>query len=222
MLRTTLILLLATITCPLVANASDLAYPPGSSVKGRSMGELTTEWWQWAMAFPDDVSPVHDLSGANCGIGQSGAVWFLAGGFGSSKIRRVCSVPDGKTLLFPLINMAYWPRKNNLSYTCDQAKVSAALNNETALDLFAEVDGVAVDGLKQHRVTSEKCFNVFARIPSSQRSYNAYPSASDGYWLVLKPLPKGRHILKFGGKYNRNSSAYGRMVQDIEYELIVQ
>lgn len=222
MFRNALVLLLATVTFPLVASASDLAYPPGVSVKGHTMPKLANEWWQWAMSFPDEVSPIRDLSGANCGLGQSGTVWFLAGGFGSSKIRRVCSVPEGKTLFFPLINMVYWPRSDNLSYTCGEAKTSAALNNESALDLFAEIDGVTVDGLKQYRASSEKCFNVFGRIPSGQRPYDAYPSASDGYWLLLKPLQKGRHVLKFGGKYNRYSSAYGRMVQDIEYELIVQ
>lgn len=222
MFRPALALLLAIITFPLAAIASDLAYPPGVPFKGRSMAELTNNWWQWAMSIPDEINPVRDLSGSNCGLGQSGEVWFLAGGFGSSKIRRLCSVPEGKFLFFPLINMVYWPRSDNLSYTCDQAKASAALNNETGLDLFVEIDGVAVDGLKQYRVASEKCFNVFARIPQNQRPYNAYPAASDGFWLLLKPLQKGRHNLKFGGKYNRNSPAYGRMVQDIEYELIVQ
>jgi hypothetical protein len=38
----------------------------------------------------------------------------------------------------------------------------------------------------------------------------------------LKPLSAGRHTLKFGGKYNRQSADYGHMVQDIEYVLLVQ
>jgi len=222
MFRGAFISLIAALAFPLISTASDSAYSPGASIKGRSVPMLTTEWWQWAMSAPDETNPVRDLTGSNCGVGQKGAVWFLAGGFGSSKIHRVCTVPEGRALFFPLVNMVYWPRSDNLSFTCDQAKVSAAINNETALDLFAEIDGTAVGDLKQYRVSSDKCFDVFARIPSNHRPYNAFPSASDGYWLLVKPLKKGRHTLKFGGRYNESSSAYGRMVQDIEYELIVR
>lgn len=221
MFRRLLVLFFAA-SAPSLPYAADLALPPGSSVSGRTASQLSAEWWQWAMSIPDETSPVRDLDGANCGVGQQGSVWLLAGGFGSSKIRRVCTIPEGKTLFFPLINMVYWPRRDDKSFTCEQAKASAALNNETALDLFAEIDGAAVAELKQYRVSTSQCFDVFGRVPSNQRRHNAYPSASDGYWLAVKPLPKGHHTLKFGGKYNRNSPAFGRMVQDIEYELVVQ
>lgn len=186
------------------------------------MAELSNGWWQWAMHFSDQKSPLNDRSGARCAAGQRGPVWFLAGGYGSSKIHRVCTVPPDKAIFFPLINMAAWPEKGDRTYTCDQAKADAARNNETASGLFAELDGVAIQELRQYRVSSEKCFNVFAQMPSAKRPYNAYPAASDGYWLLLKPLSKGHHVLKFGGRYNQNDSAYGQMVQDIEYELLVQ
>jgi hypothetical protein len=174
------------------------------------------------MSAPDEENPVSDLTGSHCAIGQRGPVWFLAGGFGSSKVHRVCSIPAGKALFFPVINMAYWPRQGNAAHACPEVKAAAAVNNDTALDLFAEIDGVAVEGVKQYRISSDQCFDVFARIPSRERPSNGYPAATDGYWLLVKPLSKGRHILKFGGRYDRNSSAYGRMLQDIEYELVVQ
>jgi len=174
------------------------------------------------MSASDEENPVSDLTGSNCSVGQRGTVWFLAGGFGSTKVRRVCTIPAGRTLFFPVINMAYWPRQGNAAYTCAQAKAAAAVNNNAAIDLFAELDGVAIESIKQHRVSSEDCFDIFSRVPSGRRPYNGYPAATDGYWLLVQPLSKGRHILKFGGKYNRSSSAYGRMLQDIEYELVVQ
>ncbi len=76
---------------------------------GAATPELTTQWWQWAMATPSESNPVRDLTGIHCGVGQSGDVWFLAGGFGPSKIRRSCEVPRSKQIFFPLINMANWP-----------------------------------------------------------------------------------------------------------------
>lgn len=210
------------IAAPLTSYATDAVLPPGSSIAGRSPSQLAAQWWQWAMSAPDDENPVNDSTGAHCAVGQRGPVWFLAGGFGSSKVHRVCTIPPGRALFFPVINMVYLPRQGDPTFNCERAKAAAAINNETTLDLFAELDGVPIEQVKRHRVSSEKCFNVFARVPSAKRPYKAYPSATDGYWLLIKPLDKGRHVLKFGGRYNHSSSAFGRMVQDIEYELIVQ
>lgn len=195
----------------------------GAPVTGRATPKLAAEWWQWAMSTAQEESPVADLTGANCSTNQRGATWFLAGGFGSSKIRRTCTVPAGKSLFFPLINMVYMPPRGVQSITCAYTKAAAALNNDTALDLFAELDGIPVsDDLKQYRVASKKCFDAYARQPASLQPYKAFPSATDGFWLKLAPLSAGRHTLKFGGKYKRDSADYGRMVQDIEYELLVQ
>lgn len=185
--------------------------------------ELANQWWQWAMASPRSSSPVSDQTGERCGNGQQGEFWFLAGGYGSSKIRRNCTVPAGKSLFFPLINMVYWPTsEGGETFTCNRAKELAALNNDTAIELFAEIDGQAVEHLEQYRVASQQCFDVFDRVPQAQKPYKAFPSATDGYWLQIGPLSPGRHTLKFGARYNRSSADYGSMVQDIEYELLVE
>ncbi len=118
--------------------------------------------------------------------------------------------------------MVYWPQRGDKSLTCADTKATATLNNDTALDLFAELDGAPIADPKQYRVASDKCFDVFARVPAALQPYKAFPSATDGFWLLLKPLSRGEHTLKFGGKYNRESGQYGRMVQDIEYTLLVQ
>ncbi|MDX8399117.1 MAG: hypothetical protein R8K20_02580, partial [Gallionellaceae bacterium] len=162
------------------------------------------------------------ISGAHCDVGQQGNIWFLAGGFGSSKIQRSCVIPAGKYIFFPVVNMVYYPRKENNGYTCEQAKVNAAVNNDKALDLHVELDGIAVKNPKRFRARTEKCFNIFEKIPREYQPYNAYPSASDGYWIGLRPLQKGKHTLRFGGRYNSTDSVYGRMVQDIEYEITVE
>ena len=40
------------------------------------------------------------------------------------------------------------------------------------------------------------------------------PSASNGYWLLISPLEKGRHTLRYGG-------ALSSLRQEISYTLIV-
>jgi hypothetical protein len=195
---------------------------PDHKVGGLNSADLSAEWWKWAMASPTESNPVRDISGKHCAVGQRGEVWFLAGGFGSAKIRRECAIPANRYLFFPIVNMVYWPREANSGYTCEQAKSSAALNNDTAIDLFASVDGIEISNVKAYRVRSDKCFDVFERVPRSFDPPSAFPSATDGYWLLLPPLAQGKHTIKFGGRYNRSSMAYGRMVQDIEYHLTVE
>lgn len=212
------------IACFSAISAQTFAGPsnPGFELNGRSADELSATWWQWAMSSPAEINPVRDISGSHCGVGQEGSIWFLAGGFGSSKIQRKCIVPDGKYIFFPIINMSYWPREEGNGYTCEQAKLAAALNNDNALELFVEVDGASLKDPKRYRARTSKCFDIYQRVPREFAPYNAYPSASDGYWVLLEPLQKGAHSIKFGGRYRQPGSPYGRMVQDIEYELLVQ
>ena len=216
-----LIILALAVTASAYATEPSPVQQPNFKLDGRSAADLSAEWWQWAMSSPDEINPVRDRSGAHCDTGQQGKVWFLAGGFGSALIRRSCTIPVGKYIFFPVVNMAYWPKTENNGYTCELARKNAAVNNETAIDLFVKVDGQTVQNLKQYRARTSKCFDIYGRIPAEYKPYKAYPSASDGYWILLKPLPPGKHSIKFGGQYNSASSEYGHMLQDIEYEITV-
>jgi hypothetical protein len=208
--------------CGLAFAAQPTAMPPKFKLNGLDASAMSSEWWKWSMASPDQNNPVKDVTGAHCAVGQSGNVWFLAGGFGSSKIKRSCAIPAGKYIFFPVVNMSYWPAKDYPCCTCKEAIGKAGLNNETALDLYVELDGVAVDDVKRYRATTKKCFNIYERVPKEFQPYNAFPSASDGFWILLKPLSAGAHTIKFGGRYNRAPGDYGRMVQDIEYQITVE
>lgn len=204
------------------ALAQDPFAPPGTALDGQSPESLAASWWQWAASAPEELSPVRDRTGTHCAVGQKGEAWFLAGGYGSSNIRRACAVPKGRHLFFPVINMVYWPAEEGTGYPCERARRSAALNNDGAIDLFVELDGKALPDPKRYRVTTTQCFDIFARAREVAPAPVGFPAATDGYWVILKPLSPGKHVLKFGGRYNRESGAYGRMVQDIEYELEVR
>ncbi|OZG74486.1 hypothetical protein BTA51_05635 [Hahella sp. CCB-MM4] len=190
-------------------------------VAGHPVSDYANRWWMWAFSVPDDVSPVRDKSGEFCQVSQQGDVWFLAGGYGSSKIKRTCVVPAGKYLFFPVINMAYWPRKEG-AMTCDEAKKLAALNNDKLLNIQVSLDSVVARNPVDTRISSTSCFDIYEKIPRKYNPPKLYPSATDGYWVMLKPLDKGKHMLKFSAQYDREKGAYSKMAQDIEYELIIQ
>jgi len=55
--------------------------------------------------------------------------------------------------------------------------------------------------------------NAYARFPNGMA--RAFPAASNGYYVMLKPLPRGRHTVNFGG-------ALPNMSQAVSYTLIVE
>jgi hypothetical protein len=45
--------------------------------------------------------------------------------------------------------------------------------------------------------------------------YRVFPSAANGYYVILQPLSPGRHVLNFGGRLPEMSQA-------VTYTLIVE
>ncbi len=191
-------------------------------VDGKPVAEYVNRWWQWTFTMPPELSPVRDTSGEHCDVGQSGDVWYLAGGYGSSTIRRKCTIPYGRHLFFPVINMVYFPRYEASTFTCESAKTLAALNNDQLLDIFVELNGVSAWNPASTRIASGDCFDVLGAVPREYNPPVLFPSATDGYWVMLKPLERGTHRLVFRAVYGRENGAYGKMAQDIEYDLIIE
>jgi hypothetical protein len=196
----------------LAAPTKDGVFPAGESVAGKSQDVLSLRWWQWAASFQYEDSPVSDSTGDRCGSKQEGDVWFLAGTYGSAPARRTCRVPAGKHLFFPLINYVVMPSQCGDCLTCEHSTATAKQVTDEVMGLFAELDGKSLPGLNDHRVASKACFNLAERVPGGPKME---PSASNGYWLLLQPLPKGKHTLRFGG-------SLPSLRQELIYTLIVE
>jgi len=117
--------------------------------------------------------------------------------------------------------MVYWPRSED-SLTCESAKKSAALNNDELLSIEIKLDSMVAWNPANTRISSENCFDLLGLIPREYNPPKVYPAATDGYWVMLKPLPKGNHTLSFKAQYNRENGAFSKMAQDIEYKLTVE
>jgi hypothetical protein len=167
---------------------------PDARVEGRSQAEWSSLWWQWAGSFERDDSPVGDRTGDKCHFKQSGSVWFLAGTYGSHRVVRTCTVPRGRHLFFPIINYVVMP--GGKRRTCASVTLSARWLTDNPAGLVLDIDGRPVAGLERHRQASPRCFDVAARAASSHR---VFPSAANGYYVMLAPLPPGKHVLNFGG-----------------------
>lgn len=193
------------------APAASPVLGPDEQVGWVTQGEWSRRWWEWALSFSNDISPVADRTGAQCGNRQAGDVFFLAGTYGTARTVRTCRVPADKYLFFPLINYVVKQAPGWNPSCADVTALAGRMTDGVAM-LVLEVDGVRYAGLERHRQLSPECFNAYARYPGGAR---AFPAASNGYYVMLKPLARGRHTINFGG-------ALPDMSQAVSYTLIVE
>ena len=203
--------IIATLLCCAALNTQAQALvPPDQTVAGMTQAAWSQAWWQWAGSFEAEDSPVGDRTGAMCGRKQGGTVWFLAGTYGTQRTVRSCHVPSGRYLFFPLINYIVMPRVLDLT-NCEAVKASARAMTDAPQALLLELDGQRIEGLAAHRQAPTECFDMGAL---AQPRLRIFPSAANGYYVMLKPLSPGTHTLNFGG-------VLPSMVQGVTYTLIV-
>jgi hypothetical protein len=184
---------------------------PTEQINGKTQLELSVQWWQWAASFDQSESPVADRTGALCANGQSGDVWFLAGTYGTKRTVRTCRVPFGKTLFFPLINYVVMPSERGATDCASLTKDADHITSNPSL-LVLDLNGQKFSNLQSHRLATRRCFDVGVLTKEKQR---IFPSAGNGYYAAIRPLPKGTHTLEFGG-------VLPSMIQAVSYTLIVE
>ncbi len=199
---------------------------PRQSVFGLTYGEWAVKWWQHVLAIPGGTNPVNDPDGAFCNLGQSsGPVFFLAGA--SGPVTRSCTVPAGKTIVFPIINVecstveeSPFFGNNGQELNSCAAAIIDAVGIET---LKVSIDENKVKDLTPFRMQSP-LFNF--SMPADDNFLNVTggvtsgSSVSDGYWIIVKPLSPGPHVIHFEGAVT--SGPFNGYSQNVTYELTVQ
>lgn len=204
---------------------------PQPQVLGKTIGEWSAKWWQWAFSIPAPENPMLDETGANCEQGQQGPVWFLAGVWGGGKATRSCIVPRGKHILFPIAN-SFWinSAKDNANNTEKDYRQFANdfLPPSIGGDLEATLDGYPIifdpktPIIRSQSPVFTASFpadNVITKItdpPVPASDLTGYPIVSDGFWVMLPPLSRGIHTLHFRAG---QKDQYG--FQDVTYNLTV-
>ncbi|MFM9888425.1 MAG: hypothetical protein ACKVQT_35825 [Burkholderiales bacterium] len=180
-----------------------------------------------ALGVPGAVNPVLDATGEHCGRRQVDKVWFLAGSFGPGSVQRTCAVPAGKSLFFPLINTSYAAFLNDAPDTRTEQFIRAAGSCTDPAQISVSINGTKVRTPTQYftgRSGSQSPFfnvqlppaNLFGLDETVIPELVLSPSAEQGYYLFVNPLPPGRHEIKWlaSGCTPGNS-------QDITYHLNV-
>ena len=168
--------------------------PPDALVANQNQEDWSRNWWQWAASFERHESPVADTTGERCGGHQSGDVWFLAGTYETQRTFRTCRVPRGKHLFFPLINYIVMPNRAPIS--CEAVTNTAARMTDDVSNLVLRIDGERYDDLAGHRQATRDCFDLGVLVSPPVRMY---PTAANGYYAMLRPLPPGTHHIDLSG-----------------------
>jgi hypothetical protein len=208
MARRLVLALLATgmllgLLAPSAAASSFTIVQPTEKYAGKTYGQWSAAWWQWAANISEPNSPVTDQTGADCAAKQRGPgpVWFLAGTTGGSATRR-CTVPADKAILVPIINGECSSVEGN--GTTDAALRACAkdlMDHVTATS--ASVDGTAIDlgpvSDGRFRFQSPLFTITFAPNNGFGVKRGTGKAVADGFWVMVKPLSEGRHTIDFQG-----------------------
>jgi hypothetical protein len=198
----------------LAINPNPKIFPPHAKPYGMTYGAWEGVWWQWALKATVDANPILDTTGEYAVINQSGQVFFLAGTFGGGAVERTFTVPAGKALLIPIVNwILTYPEDTPAGLSPEEAEtwmrqtLNDTFNPMVAADLLCTVDGVAVLNPLMYRAQSEAfdlylpadCASVtdwlsYQGVPYQEGWH--YPNVSDGFWVMLAPLPSGSHVIR--------------------------
>jgi hypothetical protein len=217
--------------------------PPSEEIFGKTQGEWSGEWWQWAYdhLLPDHPildgtgDPNFDLPGSNCDAGQEGPVWFLAGTFGGNATRK-CAIPSGKTLFFPIFNFEYdniplgYPgtEEDPIDFTdfdLDEITERCLERVDNPKTLLVELDGKTLKNPETYAVEPTPFIYTVPADPLSLYGGNFAGKVPDpgavscGYYVALEPLSKGAHKLRIVAV--NEDEEFGDFSMEVNYKLQV-
>jgi len=187
------------------ANQNDPLYPTNSAPFGHPYKFWTQKWWEWNLAFKKSSHPNENYTPEKCSLGQKedSPVWFLVQPYPDPdfKFDRTCTIPSGKAVItatqagdcnYGVLKSKNLPLNDELLTHC-----AKDLNDHTVVEVTIDNKTYQYDPVRD-RVTSDP-FNVTI-IPDNIMQYTntgTYRALVDGYYIFLKPLTPGEHLLTY-------------------------
>jgi hypothetical protein len=199
---------------------------PLSRPYGKSYGLWSAHWWRWFMQHPVAGHPAIDDPSFDVTSGQSGQVWFLAAVFG--EVTRNVTIPAGKALFVGLLNAEFSSNEGFATEQAQRAEANFWADHIVAAEMTCSIDGDEVDDITQFRFESPQ-FTFTAPDPWIFSPANTGPGTfvADGYFVMLRPLSVGHHVLEFSGHFHFDIGEIGNpepldLPLDMTYHITVQ
>jgi hypothetical protein len=185
---------------------------------GETYGSWTVKWWQWFLLTPKSINPG---TGVYAYVNQqSKDILFLAGKLANEDTNlpdRFCTISTETSILFPVINCAAttleYPELNKTPYALIER---VKRDEDSIIKKECSVNGKRIPAQRvksdpdifELRINEDNAFNI--------KGGGSTCASADGYWVFLKPLPIGKHIISFQG-----SCEYGKLNSGANYRLQV-
>jgi hypothetical protein len=194
------------------SNPNVVLFPRWSNAYGADMATWGERASQWIYAQPLDRSPLFDPTGANCGVGQQGPVWYLARIAGPPVFEgnRSCTIPEGKAIFLYIGAVVdtypcpfdWHPAPGQSLY--DFLAADAKFLMDTVDRLEVSLDGRPLSDVMSYRFASDDLFTITGDL-SLQAVFDPcitgspQPAVVDGYFMLFKPLTPGEHTIRVHG-----------------------
>lgn len=205
------------------ADPKSYFYPGDSNPYGKSYHEWSAIWWKFVLEYPDRDARLTDLNGDLCAKGQSGNVWILPGASSSTGnanfTRDKCVIPNGVSLLISPDDNFCSTEEPHQKF--DKKQLTACANASVFADDSASAK---LDGIELIKITKDELNGIRESDPSKLKDVNyfesdvfdlyyppgegPYDAVSSGIFLMLKPLPPGKHTLNLGASQAAEDWAY--------------
>ena len=163
-------------------------FQPDEPLYGAKLAEWSARHWQWTASFPVGANPGQDATGARCGYGQSGPVFFLPRNF------PPCTVPAGVALFVPVAGgECSTVEPPHAGRDEAELRACAAAEADRYTGIVVRVDGHAVPEIQTYRASTP----LFALMLPERNVLGVpagvAPAVADGYQVMVAPLPAGEH-----------------------------
>ncbi|HEU5119999.1 MAG TPA: hypothetical protein VFT71_03335 [Candidatus Nitrosocosmicus sp.] len=220
-------LILLSVNLSAIADSNSVnIFPPESKSFGLSYVEHEKNFWKWALAIPVNENPVNDPTGEKCTNGQSNtnsSVFYLSFNNGG-KSERTCTVPAGKGLLIPVMQVVITD-KDLPGASVEELATSAKKDQDSVNSLYLKI------GNKEYKYkdlylyrTPTDVFEVIFPDKGIFGILGGGPSkaVADGFYILTKPLTNGTYSIHFKSSLicPDLGCAEPNFAQDIKYNII--
>jgi hypothetical protein len=152
--------------------------------------------WQQVIALPAPINPELPQNPDDCSLGTP-KVRLLVGAF--ADVERSCTIPTGNAVVFSPIAIECSTLEAPPFHGDNTAQLLACAHRfaDTVTGVRATVDGLPVDNIDAYRVVSQP----FPIAPPDNNILGVSAGngfgASEGWWIVSKPMSPGNHTISW-------------------------
>jgi hypothetical protein len=193
-------------------------YPKDSTPYGVPYKDWIVRWWQWNVGIPTSQHPRDNYTAEKCTVNQNGSVWFIPDIL-TGKEERTCTIPEGKAILVPLITGECDTSDTQSQSDADIRQCSTAGDEYGVIS--ATLDGQKIENLDSYR-TATDFFNItYVKDNIFDVPAGTYRGIADGFFVFLKPLPLGNHVLQVKSSVTNPTTPSYNFGSEAKYNLII-